>query len=322
MTDKILSDDELKALFSVASSLPGGGDTAIAAKEARNYDFKNPRLFINEHTRTLEAIYQDFAGAASAVLTTYFGIPAQIVVHSIKEQRYTEYFSGLAETVFLNYFQVTPSGKLGLLEWSNDLALAMVDKILGGEGKPARTRPLSAIELEIMKEPVGKILENMSFSWKRKVDRIGFEIDKAAVSPSQLPAGLSDIEGEKVFVVHCEMKLGLSIGEMKICVPQSSLKAFAAELIAPTGKGKLAFKAAHITQSNLDEVPLSVSAFMGEVPVTIGEFLKLQKGDVIPIIKINENVELKVCNAAKITARLGRVKNNKAIQVVSVTPLP
>ena len=321
MTDKILSDEELKALFAVTSSLPGGGEAASATKDVRNYDFKNPRLFINEHTRTLETIHQDFSGAVSAVLTSYFGIPVQIVMHSIKEQRFSEYFGGLAHPIFLNYFQITPTGKFGLVEWSNDLALPMIDKILGGEGKSVRTRALTTIELELMKEPVGKLLENLNFSWKRKVERIGFEIDRGAVSPSQTPTGFGDMEGEKVFVVHFEMKLGLSIGEMNICIPQSALKPFAADLIAPAGKGRLPFKAAHITQANMDEVPLSVSAFMGEVPVTIGEFLKLQKGDVIPIIRIGENVELRVSDAAKITARLGRVKNNKAVQVVSVTPL-
>lgn len=321
MTDRILTDEELNALFSVASSLPGGADTGAADTEVREYDFKNPRPFIHQHTRALEAIHQDFAGAAGSALSAYFGIPVQIVMHSVYEQRIPEYFGGMSRAVFLNYFKITPMEKFGLVELSNDLALSMIDRILGGEGKPANNRPLTEIELALMREPAARLLENLDFSWKGKVDRIGFEISRSAMSPSWKPAGLGDRGGEKVFIAHFELKLGLSIGEMNVCIPQSALKPFAAELLSSSEKERLPSEAAHITQADMDEVRLPVTAFMGEVPVAIGEFLKLQKGDIIPIIRVNENVELKVSDSVRIAARLGCVKHYRAVQIVAVSPL-
>lgn len=314
MSERILSEDELKALFSAASSLKNVPmDNKGRQKEVRVYDFRQPRLFIQEHTRTLENIYKDFSSALSSVLAVYLNLPVQIVFASIKEQTYGEFINSIPKPTLLNFLKMDPTGKYSVVELNNELAHALVDRILGGTGKSSQTRALTEIELGLISKIVKKIVDSMNFSWKRKVERLNFALDSMVTVPEQAPISVVEMEHDKVFTVRFELKAGLTLGEMNVCILHAALKPFLADLGIRLNKG---VKPGSITQENLMDLDIGVKVGMGDVELTFGDFIKLQKGDVIPILPTDRNMIARVGEEFDLHCRLGRVKNKKAVQVV------
>ena len=61
-------------------------------------------------------------------------------------------------------------------------------------------------------------------------------------------------------------------------------------------------------------IPLNITALLGEPALSMGQLIRLQKGDVVPI-QINEGIEVRVEDNAIFIAEIGEVAGQVAISL-------
>jgi flagellar motor switch protein FliM len=313
--EKLLSEDELHALLTTAPGSTGESVTA-RRKEIKPYDFRFPQIFINEHLHAIENICQEFAKTVSLTLASYLGMPAQVALNCIEEHPYAQYLGSLQSTTVITTYSVHPAGRTGTTELSTELALAVIDRMLGGEGKPGTVRPLTDIELALATKFMERVFEDFDRSWKRRISDFSTQVAPAAGTPEPVRARLLSEENDTVFVLSFEMKAGITIGKFIVSLPQGGLKPFLNMLTAKTEA--LAASPATLAAENLNDVRMGVSAFMNEVPITVSEFMRLGKGDIIPLMNVEDTLRIKIEEKFVLRGRLGRIRNAKSLQVTGL----
>ena len=120
-------------------------------KQVKNYDFARPTKFSKEHLRTLEIIFEHYGRLLSTNLPAYLRKAVQVEVVNSESVIYSEFSNALSNPVLLGVVNMEPLEGTMVMEISGNLAYAMIDRLLGGEGEPLdKIRDYSEIELVIL----------------------------------------------------------------------------------------------------------------------------------------------------------------------------
>ena len=145
----VLSQNEIDALLAALSS--GEMDAEELKKEdtqkkIRLYEFKRAVRFSKDHIRSLTRIHENFA----RYLTTYFSAQlrtfVQINVVQVEQLPYDEFIRSIPKMTILNIFEAEPLEGRMVLEVHPNVAYAMLDRMLGGQGiAPSKINALTEI---------------------------------------------------------------------------------------------------------------------------------------------------------------------------------
>ena len=115
------------------AAAPAGG-TRSRRGEPRTYDFRRPTKLSREHVRVMQIAHESFARQATTILTTFLRAGARLELAGIEQFSYDDYVQTLPDPSFITTFTLEPLAGKGLLAYPLDIAMAVVDHMLGGSG--------------------------------------------------------------------------------------------------------------------------------------------------------------------------------------------
>ena len=134
--------------------------------EPRTYDFRRPTKLSREHVRVLQIAQEAFARQATTILTTFLRAGARLELVGIEQFSYDDYLATLPNPVFISTFTLEPLAGKGLLAYPLDIAMAIVDHMLGGSGTAEQpNRPMTAMETTITNHLLSRLLDEFAASF-------------------------------------------------------------------------------------------------------------------------------------------------------------
>ncbi|BAH44448.1 MULTISPECIES: flagellar motor switch protein FliM [Brevibacillus] len=320
---EVLSQSEIDALLAALSS--GEMDANELKKEeterkVKVYDFKRALRFSKDQIRGLTRIHENYA----RLLTTYFSAQlrtfVQITVASVDQLPYDEFIRSIPKMTILNIFEAPPLEGRMVLEVNPNIAYTMLDRLLGGQGAiPEKMGALTEIETTVMERVFGKALDTFHEAWKQII-----ELDPYQEGLEMNPQFMQIVSpNEIVVVISFSTKIGDTTGMINLCLPHVVLEPIMTKL-----SGQYWFSKQKKTRDEEERLrveervkvaKLPIVAEMGTATITVGDFLQLQKGDVIQLDQsIDNKLKIKVGNHLKFLGQPGTHKGRVAVQIDEV----
>ncbi|MED1784799.1 flagellar motor switch protein FliM [Brevibacillus fortis] len=320
---EVLSQSEIDALLAALSS--GEMDANELKKEETErkikvYDFKRALRFSKDQIRGLTRIHENYA----RLLTTYFSAQlrtfVQITVASVDQLPYDEFIRSIPKMTILNIFEAPPLEGRMVLEVNPNIAYTMLDRLLGGQGAiPEKMGALTEIETTVMERVFGKALDTFHEAWKQII-----ELDPYQEGLEMNPQFMQIVSpNEIVVVISFSTKIGDTTGMINLCLPHVVLEPIMTKL-----SGQYWFSKQKKTRDEEERLrveervkvaKLPIVAEMGTATITVGDFMQLQKGDVIQLDQsIDNKLKIKVGDHLKFLGQPGTLKGRVAVQIDEV----
>ncbi|MFU0790958.1 flagellar motor switch protein FliM [Virgibacillus proomii] len=321
MVEEVLSQHEIDALLSAISS--GEMDAEELKKEekekkVRVYDFKRALRFSKDQIRSISRIHENYA----RLLTTFFSAKLRtyvnITVASVDQIPYEEFIRSVPKMTILNTYSVQPLEGRIVMEINPNIAYAMLDRTLGGKGVSFnKVENLTEIETILMSQLFEKANVKLQEAWSSIVE-IDPILEDFEVNPQFLQMVAPN---ETVVVVSLNTAIGEASGMINICIPHIVLEPIISKLsvhywMETAGKERDE-EAYQKLSKNIQTAEVEVKAILGEATITIDEFLKLSKEDVIGLDReIDSPLTFVVNNEPKFLAQPGTYKNKMSVQIL------
>jgi len=319
-----LSQNEIEALL---ASLPDDEGRAVAPKapalnkQIRTWDFRKPDKFSKDHMRSLLALHQNFSRIASSALTARMRTQVAIRVTSVDQGLYEEYIDLLPAQSIINVISLKPVEGNILFEFQPELAMVMLDRLLGGTGGSVDPgHELTDIELALVRNLVRTLLDAMKESWVNLAE-VGPQVEEVSTSPQlvQVAAPL-DI----VVIVLLEVQVGNRLGTISLCIPHLVLEPLMHRLSAQVWvvsnrrRTSTPETRAHILDT-VRQATVKVSAVLGETAVSVEELVNLQIGDVLMFgVRGNLGARLHVVDQERFLGEPGLVGGRRAVKITAL----
>ncbi|MFB9329707.1 flagellar motor switch protein FliM [Paenibacillus aurantiacus] len=319
----VLSQSEIDALLAALSS--GEMDAEELKKEEtqrkiRSYEFKRAVRFSKDHIRSLTRIHENFA----RFLTTYFSAQlrtfVQISVVQVEQLPYDEFIRSIPKMTILNIFEAEPLEGRMVLEVHPNVAFAMVDRLLGGQGTaPSKINALTEIETTIMERIFGRTLESLQEAWKTVID-ISPRMEALETNPQFMQIVSPN---ETIALISLSTKIGDTTGMINLCIPHVVIEPIMSRLSVHhwfvSQKKTRAPEEVEVLKNRVSKAKLSIVAELGQSSINIQEFLGLSVGDVIALNKpITSGLDIKVGDKLKYIGSAGSIRERLAIQIDQV----
>lgn len=321
MSEEVLSQSEIDALLSALST--GEMDAnelkkEDAEKKVKVYDFKRALRFSKDQIRSLSRIHENFA----RLLTTYFSAQLrtfiQISVASVDQIPYEEFVRSVPKMTILNIFSVLPLDGRLVIEINPNIAYAMLDRILGGDGSSInKVENLTEIETKIMSQLFEKAMDNLREAWGSVIE-IDPILEEFEVNPQFLQLVSPN---ETVVVISLNTMIGETSGMINICLPHVVLEPIIPKLSVhywmQNAKKERKPEEVKALEQKIKKAPIMIQAELGTTAITIDEFLELSVGDTIKLKQsIDKPIIIKVGEQPKFLGQAGKLKSNIAIQIL------
>jgi flagellar motor switch protein FliM len=254
----------------------------------------------------------------SREISNYLRTTAKISLNSIDELSFEIFKNTCPELMFINTARLKPLNGFGCIALDMGLSLSIVEKAFGGAGNPqSAIRKLTETEAAIVGNVVNIVLEKLGNSWK-PYDEMEWSISDTAMEPRYLNIAS---EAEVVLLVSFTFNLEYSFGEMKFCVPVSSVDHtldyfFSSKSSSSEESNKECAESLRKVARNLKIV---VSGVLDETNITVNDIMNIKEGDVLRLDnKITNSLKVYVEGKNKFYGKLGLFGSKKAIQITGL----
>ena len=318
----ILSQEEIDNLMKALSSGELDVDEMKDTKEkpVKDYDFSRPAKFSKEHLRTLEIIFEHYGRLMATNLPVYLRKNVQVEVINSEALTYSEFSNSLSNPVVLGIANFSPLPGNVMLELSPNLAFAMIDRMLGGQGVPLeKARDFSEIELAIMERIFSNCVELLRVPWETVVE-MSPRLERIETN-SQFAQIISP--SEMIALVTLNITIGDLDGLMNICLPFSCLEDVVDKLNTKfwfsTMQDREDGAYEEAIEMLISKANIPVKALLGKSSISVNDFANIQIGDVIRLdTKVEDELSVYVGNIRKFTALPGSTGDKYAVRITSV----
>ena len=320
---EVLSQSEIDALLSALST----GDVEpdqIKEKEEKHkvkkYDFRSPQKFSKDHIRTLEMVHDSFARIVSNYLSGQLRKHVKIEIQSVEQITYEEFVHSIPNPTILTIFKMPPLQGNILLEMNPQFSFQILDILLGGTGeKNENTKEFSEIEKNILSNITSEMIKSMVLAWDGILDvKPDFEFLETNPTANQTLA-----PNEPVALLSFLVELGKNSTYMNLCIPYLSIEKVLDKLVVQYWfKGEedeLADEVKEKLKKGIEPVEVNMHVELGKTQITIDDFLKLVKGDVLILdSKCSEPVRVFVENEECFVAKPGVIGKNMGVEILDI----
>jgi flagellar motor switch protein FliM len=278
---KILSQEEIDALLGSAREIDREASKAVPVEivdsEATLYNFRRPDRVSKEQIRSLHFLHDRFARNVATSLSAYLRSATDVSVVSVEQFTYSEFLMSLPDPTAFYALSVPPIDGLGALELNPSIAFAMIDRMLGGSGRPpSLSRALTEIEQNVVDSVIKLILENLTEAWAPIIS-VHFKIHGRETRPQMLQVAAPN---EVFILLVFDIKIAETRGMLNLCVPAAVGASFAQGWHGthrePTNQERRRLF------ENLGRVPIQLSASIG-TSLEARELLALRPGDCLSL---------------------------------------
>lgn len=311
-------DDLLKAFSSGEIDAEGLKDTN--EKQVKNYDFSRPSKFSKEHLRTLEIIFENYGRLLSTHLPGYLRVNVQVEVMNSEAIIYSEFTNALSNPVLLGMIDFAPLEGNIIIELSNNLGYAMVDRMLGGAGLPLeKMRDFTEIE-QVILERIYTVITNLIQDPWENVVRLSPRFTRIETN-SQFAQIISP--NEMVALISMNLKVGNVEGMMNVCIPYACVEPVIDRLNTKywysTMKDKNDESYKDFIEVTISKAKIPIKAVLGRSVISVNDYINMQRGDIIKLdTKVEDELKVYVGNIFKFTALPGEASDSYAVKISSI----
>ena len=324
MADEVLSQSEIDKLISAMADGTVSAEEVKAEEEQKKiktYDFKRPDKFSKDQIRTLFMLHESFSRMLNTYLSTHLRTLVNVEVASVEQLTYQEFVQSLANPSVISILAVPPLKGNIIMEVNTEIAFAFIDRVFGGEGKTnMKPRVLTEIEEVVVKRFIDTAMRNLKEAWSNVVDFTpSLEATESNPQFTQIVP-----PSDMVVIVTIQMKVGDVEGMMNICIPYLVLEPVMSKLtttfwVASSVTKDDDPKQVEILQKKLERTKVPLVVQLGEINITINEFLTLGFGDVLQMdTKVDDNLVCLVGHRPKFHCRPGTSGKKMAVQITDI----
>jgi len=292
----------------------------IARTDVTNYDFRRPNRISKNQVRTLQTVHESFAEVFGYYLVSKLQTVISITVTSVDQLFYSEFILSVSNPSCLYVFEIEGTDGNGILEISPQLALTIVERLLGGSAETqSKPRTITPIEQAVVRGVVEHALFDLRNAWRSitdisfKYQRLEMEADFVQIAPSS----------EIVVVISFDVNVGVHTYLMNLCFPTFALEEVLARLTRQQVTSAALKQSPQKIRENFQLVKqhmsntfLPVVAELGKTSITIKDLLELKVGDVLKLNKkIHHEIEIIIAGKRKLAARPGTVEGKRAVRI-------
>ena len=324
MAEDVLSQSEIDKLLSALSDGSVSAEEVKAdeeQKKVKTYDFKRPDKFSKDQIRTLFMLHESFSRLLNTYLSTHLRTMVNVEVASVEQLTYQEFVQSLANPSVISILAVPPLKGNIIMEVNTEIAFAFIDRVFGGEGKSGiKTRVLTEIEEAVMRRFVDKATSHLKEAWANVVEF--YPSLEATESNPQFTQIVPP--SDMVVIVTIQMKVGEVEGMMNICIPYLVLEPVMSKLTTTFWVAASVSKdddpeQVKILQKKIERTKVPFLVEMGDINITINEFLTLGFGDVLQLdTKVDDELKCRIGRKAKFFCRPGTSGRKMAVQITRI----
>ena len=324
MADDVLSQSEIDKLLSALSDGSVSAEEVKAdeeQKKVKTYDFKRPDKFSKDQIRTLFMLHESFSRLLNTYLSTHLRTMVNVEVASVEQLTYQEFVQSLANPSVISILAVPPLKGNIIMEVNTEIAFAFIDRVFGGEGKSGiKTRVLTEIEEVVMRRFVDKATSHLKEAWANVVEF--YPSVEATESNPQFTQIVPP--SDMVVIVTIQMRVGEVEGMMNICIPYLVLEPVMSKLtttfwVASSVSRDDDPEQVKILQRKIERTKVPFLVEMGDINITIHEFLTLGFGDVLQLdTKVDDELKCRIGRKAKFFCRPGTSGKKMAVQITRI----
>ncbi len=323
----ILSQEEVDLLLNAVADgdleveSPEGERPVAEARDTTVYDFRRPERVSKEQLKGLQSLFENFARELSIMLPPFLRTVVRVDLVSIDQLTYDEFILSVSRPTALSVVNMSPLDGNCVIELSPPLVFPIVDRILGGKGKPlSEPRELTEIENRIVHRIVLMILDSLKRSWEQLIEfSLSVETQESDPLLVQIVAG-----SEMTILVGYELHIGEAVGSMNMCIPLVVLNPVFDQITQQTRfirrvNPQLAAQTrAHITRA-VKKALTPLSAVLGHARMNLDDVMKLRVGDIVQLdSSIEEPIDVEVGGIVRFKAHPGRRSEQSAVQISGV----
>jgi flagellar motor switch protein FliM len=324
INNAILSGDEVERLL--ASFQEGKLDveqTDIIEERGgiTYYDFKRPNTISGEKKRMLYKLYETTAYHMSKDITNFLRASAKITLDSIDELSFGIFKNTCPELVFIETIKLKPMPGYGCITMDLGMCLSIIEKSFGGQGKSQNeVRKLTDIEVSILDNIITIILGKIKSAWEAFVE-IDWKVSETAMESRYLNIAS---DADVILVVSYTVNMDYSFGEMKLCLPISSVS-HTLEKFADSNQPHNLSHSKEVSKESAEalgrlvrDVKSDVVGVLDKINVAVSDLVNLKVGDVMRLgSKITDDLRITVEGKDKFRGKLGLSGSKKAMQITS-----
>jgi flagellar motor switch protein FliM len=317
---EILSQQEIDQLLNNIKSGTETKSESTHDKEAVLFDFRLPNRISKNQLRILRSIFENFAESFSSFLVTKLQTIVNINVTSVDQIYYSEYVLSVSNPACLFPFEIKNTDVKGILELNNDLALSLVDKLLGGNGLGTKqTKVITPIEQKVLRVVVDRIMLDLRKAWQTVGD---MEFDVERFEPDIDFAQITS-QSESVLLISLEILIGEQSYLLNLCFATFAFDNILAKLSTQKLSSIRATKyygttAKEVLIQHLSKTKLPLRIELGTAKLSVNEILEMHEGDIIRLeTKISDDQKVRTGSQLLFYGRLGVANNKKAIKVTN-----
>jgi flagellar motor switch protein FliM len=301
----------------LGADAPFGARPDHGPRQARvqQIDFRRPTKFPRELVRRLEHAHESFCRTASSGLSAELRASFELSVAGSEQLPYGTAMAQANQDALLGVLEVQPLDTEIALMVEMPLALRLVDRLLGGGGKPRDevSDSLTDLEVVIVRRAVQSLVEPLSSTWLDLAD-VHFAIGSMQTSPMTFQLVPPS---EPVLMLHLEARLDGLVSPIVVCIPYSAVEQIADKLEHRQREGQAPDpSAAGKVHRAVSGVDVELRAEVGAVDMKVSEVLELAVGDVIRLRRpADKGVIVYAGDVPTYVGTPGRNGNVRAVQV-------
>ncbi len=322
MADEVLSAEELDALLSTVSDASAG--KRKKEKHVVEYDFVRPNKLSGEQLRALQRMHESIAQSMTMVLSTYLRINLEVNIVSLGELTFEVFRNSLPNPTVINVLSVAPLPERGLCTVDMKLAFSLIDRMLGGPGKPLeKVRALTTIEQSLLDNVVRRGMDRFAHGWSELVE-FKPEVEAREMDP-QFVQVIPSSEMVLVSTFSVSAPGEIEPGEICFCLPFISLESIMARLGNQFRFAAMKRDQTPEQRKNISRVvkhtTLPFRVELGNAKVTLADIMAMKAGDVIVLDQRSDAPATAfVDNRLRCSGRAGRIGKHTALLVQQVFP--
>jgi flagellar motor switch protein FliM len=283
----VLSQSEIDALLSALSTgelEPEQLENEEEKHKVKIYDFKSPQKFSKDHIRTLELIHDNFARIISNYLTAQVRKTVRVKIETVEQVTYEEFIHSVQNPTIMTMFKMPPLTGSVLFETNPQFSFQVIDILLGGTGERTTiTKEFSDIDKNIMLQVNAGMLQNLVLAWE-DILHVEPEIEGLETNPA---INQTLAPNEPVALIVFSVELGKNNSFINLCIPYLSIEKVLDKLVVQywfrNESDELVDEAKHKLEEGLLPVEVEVSAQLGGTNLSVEDFLRLSRGDIIKL---------------------------------------
>ncbi|MCP3427830.1 flagellar motor switch protein FliM [Opacimonas viscosa] len=318
----VLSQDEIDALLHGVDDVPEEGDTTVDDKDTMSYDFSSQDRIVRGRMPTLEIVNERFARHMRVSLFNMMRRSAEVSINGIQMIKFGEYIHTLFVPTSLNMVRFRPLKGTGLITMEARLVFILVDNFFGGDGRyhaKIEGREFTPTERRIIQMLLKIIFEDYNEAWSPVMD-VSFEYLDSEVNPAMANI-VSPTEVVVISSFHIELDGGG--GDFHVSLPYSMLEPIRELLDAgvQSDTEDTDFRWSKALRDEIMDVDVDINTHLLDFTLSLREVMDMKAGDVIPV-DMPENLTVLVEDLPTFRAKLGRSRENLALQIVEKIPRP